>query len=113
MDPWNAMKIIDVNGLEHGITCYHISMMMLAGWICFLLSSLLNIVYYAIHPSGVDFNKERFYRRFYFYFCASKIVICGSTDRHRNHDGQMKEHLAKRKATDSHVVDIENETFLN
>ena len=107
------MKIIDVNGMEQDISCYHISMMLLAGWICFLLSSLLNLIYYAIHPSGVDFNKERFYRRFYFYFCASKIVICGTTDSHRNHDGQRNEHLTRRKASDSYVVDIEREIFLN
>ena len=85
--------------------------MLLAGWICFLLSSLLNVDYYAIHPSGVNFQKERFYRRFYFYFCASKIVICESTENPRNHDGQMKAHFKRGKVSDCCIVDIEKETF--
>ena len=53
------MKLVDVNGFEHEITRHHINMMMVVGWISFFLAWILNIVYYALHPSAVDFNLSR------------------------------------------------------
>ena len=53
------MKLIDVNGFEHEITRHHINMMMAVGWASFFLAWILNIVYYALHPSAVDFNLSR------------------------------------------------------
>ena len=112
MDPWNTMKLVDVNGMVHEINCYHISMMLLAGWICFLLSFILNIVYYAIHPSGVDFNKERFDKRFYFHLCGTEIGMCGPKVSQMKDVVQEKENLAKRKDNSSHVIDIEMENLI-
>ena len=110
MDAWNTMKLVDVNGMVHEITCYHISMMLL--WIYFLLSYLLNIVYYAIHPSGVDFNKERFDKRFYFHLCGSEIWMFRPKASQTKDGVQEKENLAKRKDNSSHVIDIEMENLL-
>jgi len=66
------MKLIDVNGVKHEFKSDHIYMMLKVGWIFFLLAWILNIIYYKLHPSAVDFRLERVkgkykeYRRFLF-----------------------------------------------
>ena len=73
MDPWFSMRLVDVNGIEHDLTCFHITMMLLVGWLCFLLSHVTNIFYYILHPSGIDLRLKHFPKRFTFYFCGFRV----------------------------------------
>ena len=57
------MKLIDVNGNSHEFTSYHVHMMMAVGWVCFILAWILNIVYYFLHPSAVDFELSRLHEK--------------------------------------------------
>ena len=66
------MKLIDVNGNSHEFTSYHINMMMAVGWVCFILAWILNIVYYFLHPSAVDFKLSTFNQKL-------KIPVFGRT----------------------------------
>ena len=50
------MWIADINGRPHPLTQYHVQMILVIGWITFLLSWMLNIMYYRVHPSAVDKN---------------------------------------------------------
>ena len=73
MDHSTTLTLTDVNGMEHEIEPYHICFMIALGWICFFSSYIMNFIYYKIHPSGVDFKKERFINRLHFYICGFKI----------------------------------------
>ena len=57
------MKLIDVNGNSHEFTSYHVHMMMIVGWVCFIIAWILNIVYYFLHPSAVDFELSRLHEK--------------------------------------------------
>ena len=65
MDPWFSMNLIDVNGMDHDLKTYHITMMLLFGWFFFIVSYIVNIVYYIIHPSGVNLNIDHITKKFY------------------------------------------------
>ena len=53
------MKLIDVHGVEHKLARHHINWMISVGWLSFFLAAVLNIIYYKLHPSAVDFNLGR------------------------------------------------------
>ena len=44
LDPWNSMRLIDVNGMEHEISTYHVSMILLGKalkhWLSILFKNL-------------------------------------------------------------------------
>ena len=67
------MEIIDVNGRHHPLTQYQVLMMLVIGWVSFILSWLSNIIYYKFHPSGVDFNVGRSRSRLFIYFLGRKV----------------------------------------
>ena len=75
LDTVQPMKLIDVNGMEHQITSYNVSVMLAIGWTSFLLSYLFNLIFYVLHPSAVDFDRSRFGHRFFFYICGKKYDI--------------------------------------
>ena len=57
------MKLIDVNGYSHELTPRQVRMMITIGWVSFFLSWLMNILFYAVHPSEVDMNLNRLKRK--------------------------------------------------
>ena len=71
------MEIIDVNGRPHSLTQYQVQMILVIGWVSFLLSWICNIIYYKFHPSGVDFNVGRSKSRFFIYFLGRKVKLPG------------------------------------
>ena len=71
------MKIIDVNGYPHDLTPYQVRMMIAFGWIAFFLSWMFNILFYAVHPSAVDFNLKRLREKCYTYVLGRKIHLLG------------------------------------
>ena len=71
------MEIIDVNGRPHSLTQYHVHMILVIGWVSFLLSWISNIIYYKFHPSGVDFNVGRSSSRLFIYFLGKKVKLPG------------------------------------
>ena len=71
------MEIIDVNGRPHSLTQYQVQMILVIGWVSFVLSWLSNIIYYKLHPSGVDFNVGRSRSRLFIYFLGKKVKLPG------------------------------------
>ena len=58
----DSMRLIDVNGNPHPLTKFQVRMMILIGWLAFLLAALMNILFYKVHPSSVDFSfREKLY----------------------------------------------------
>ena len=54
------MTLIDVHGNPHIMTQTQVTNMLLIGWAAFLSSWIMNILYYKLHPSDVDFSPKRF-----------------------------------------------------
>ena len=54
------MVLVDLNRFEHKLELHHVNWMIGIGWTSFIFSWILNIVYYKLHPSAVDFNTGRF-----------------------------------------------------
>ena len=67
------MEIKDVNGRPHPLTQYQVQMILMLGWVSFLLSWICNIIFYKFHPSGVDFNLGRSKARLFVYFLGKKV----------------------------------------
>ena len=67
------MRLIDVNGNSHPMTKYQVRMMMLLGWVAFLFAWVMNILFYKVHPSAVDFSPKRFKDRCFLYVVGKKM----------------------------------------
>ena len=76
----DTMEIKDVNGRPHPLTEYQVQMILVIGWVCFFLSWICNIIYYKVHPSGVDFNLGRSRARLFIYFLGKKVKLPGYRD---------------------------------
>ena len=73
----DTMEIKDVNGRPHPLTQYQVQMILVIGWVCFFISWICNIIYYKVHPSGVDFNLGRSRARLFIYFLGKKVKLPG------------------------------------
>ena len=69
------MKLIDVNGYEHDLTKRQVRIMYMLGFSAFILSSIMNLCYYKVHPSGVDFRPKTFNEKCFIYFLGMKKQI--------------------------------------
>ena len=56
MVPADGILMKDLHGLDHQLTRFNIHMMLLIGWISFISGIIVNIIYYADHPSVVEFS---------------------------------------------------------
>ena len=54
------MTLIDVHGNPHKITREHVNSMISIGWVAFFFAWMMNILYYMVHPSDLDFCPRRF-----------------------------------------------------
>ena len=66
------MKLIDVNGYPHDLTPSQVRLMMAIGWMAFFSSWTMNILFYSVHPSAVDFSIERLREKCYIYILGRK-----------------------------------------
>ena len=69
------MQIKDVNGRPHPLTQYQVQMILILGWVSFILSWICNVISYKFHPSGVDFNMGRSKARLLLYFLGRKFKV--------------------------------------
>ena len=72
------MRLIDVNGNPHPLTKFQVRMMIMIGWLAFILAVLMNILFYKVHPSFVDFSPKRFKERCFIYLFGRKIAFFGN-----------------------------------
>ena len=56
----DGMTIHDVNGGLHTITSNNVQDLLKFGWMVFLAAWVINIIFYLMHPSAVDFSLKRF-----------------------------------------------------
>ena len=78
----DSMWLIDVNGNPHQITKFQVRMMILVGWLAFLLAGIMNVLFYKVHPSYVDFHPKRFKEKCFIYIFGRKIVFFGGKGKH-------------------------------
>ena len=71
----DSMRLIDLNGNPHPVTKLNVIIMILIGWLAFVLAWLMNVLFYTVHPSFVDFNLKRFKERCFIYLFGRKIVF--------------------------------------
>ena len=71
------VKIVDLNGRPSYLTKFEVNMILLIGWAAFIVSNLLNMVHYTVHPSEVDFNLSRFKTRLFIYFLGKRFELPG------------------------------------
>ena len=69
------MRLIDVNGNHHPMTKFQVRMMIMIGWLSFLLAAMMNVMFYKVHPSFVDFNPKRLQEKCFIYFFGRKMVF--------------------------------------
>lgn len=67
------MKLVDTNGYSHELTHRQVRMMMVIGWLAFFLSWIMNISFYAVHPSMVDLNLMKLKGKCSVYIFGRKI----------------------------------------
>ena len=71
------VKIVDLNGRPSYLSQFEVHMILLIGWGAFIISNLLNMVHYTVHPSEVDFNLSRFRTRLFVYVLGKRIELPG------------------------------------
>ena len=69
------MKLIDVNGNAHKLTPQQVIGMIIVGWVAFLLAGVMNIAYYKVHPSAVDFSPSRLWKKMFIYLLGKKMSL--------------------------------------
>ena len=69
------MKLLDVNGAEKKLTRSDVHWMMVTGWFTFIIAWILDIIYYKLHPSAVDFNPNRLRRKLSLFVLGQNIDI--------------------------------------
>ena len=50
----------DVHGNPHKMTRDQVTTIIIIGWVAFFSAWMMNILYYKVHPSDVDFSPRRF-----------------------------------------------------
>ena len=83
------MLINDVNGRPHPLSQDHVQMILVIGWVSFLLSWMFNIMYYRVHPSAVDFNLKSFKAKLFIWILGKRVKLPGyqveyNDDRHKH-----------------------------
>ena len=77
----DEMKLIDVNGNPHVMTPRQVSVMIIIGWTSFLFAWIMNIMFYKVHPSSVDFSLSGLWKKMFIYICGRKISLrCSDED---------------------------------
>ena len=71
------VKIVDLNGRPSYLTQFEVHMILVIGWAAFIISNLLNIIHYTVHPSQVDFNLGRLRNRLFVYILGERIELPG------------------------------------
>ena len=71
----DSMRLIDMNGSPHPLTKFQVRMMIMIGWLAFLLAGLMNVLFYKVHPSFVDFSPKRFKDKCFIYILGRKFVL--------------------------------------
>ena len=69
------MKLIDVNGYEHDLTKRQVRIMYMLGFSAFILSSIMNLCFYKVHPSAVDFRPKTFNEKCFIYVLGKKKQV--------------------------------------
>ena len=69
------MKLIDVNGYKHDMTKRQVRIMYTLGFIAFILSWIMNLCYYKVHPSAIDFRPKTFKEKCFIYILGEKKQI--------------------------------------
>ena len=99
------MEIRDVNGRPHCLTQYQVQIILIIGWVSFLLSWLSNIIYYKFHPSGVDVGRSR--SRLFIYFLGKKVELLGYKEEMEVEEFEDIKEEDKLNTDEKEVEDIE------
>ena len=72
---------IDVNNTTNLFNVHlcipQVRMMMAVGWMAFMGSWLMNVLFYKVHPSSVDFSKKGMREKLFIHVQGEKRYLCG------------------------------------
>ena len=69
------MILLDMNGNIKFISPATVHVMLAVGWGAFIVSWIVNIIYYLLHPLAIDIDLGRFMQRLNFNFLGWRIGI--------------------------------------
>ena len=73
----DEVNLVDVHGRVETLAGAKFMMILVFGWVSFLLSWMFNIMYYRVHPSAVDFNPSRARARLFIYIAGRRVKLPG------------------------------------
>ena len=82
-------ELYDVNGRKHAVRKDQVYIMLAIGWASFLLSWMMNILFYLVHPSVLDLHKERSRSRLFVHIFGKKVHLYGFKDINEIDDGKI------------------------
>ena len=93
------MTIVDLHGrVRHEmLTGYKVWIILITGWVSFLLSWMFNIMYYRVHPSAVDFKPSRSRARLFIYILGERVKLPGYRDDNDRSENTVR--ILKRATT--------------
>ena len=95
------MKLIDINGYKHDMTKRQVRIMYTLGFIAFILSWIMNLCYYKVHPSAIDFRPKTFKEKCFIYVLGKKkqIPIPFMTNKGISKESTISERSESRKTS--------------
>ena len=54
----DEMILVDMNGAEHKMSTIFVVIVLIIGWVSFLLAILTNCIYYVVHPMALKVNPK-------------------------------------------------------
>ena len=108
------MKLIDVNGDPHRLTPDQVITMIIVGWAASLLAGVMNIAYYKVHPSSVDFSLSRLYKKMFIYLLGMKMSLWRGRDRIRIQIIYLLKILdPDQSIVEDDIIEMQNQTAMN
>merc|ERR1712150_209159 len=88
---------------------FQVRMMILIGWLAFLFAWLMNILFYSVHPSFVDFSLKRCKEKCFIYVFGRKLFFYGTT---KNPELELESLNKEENLQNNVVIEEERESLL-
>lgn len=88
----DSIMLVDTNEESHKLTKFQVRVMMAVGWTAFLGSWLMDILFYKVHPSSVDFSEKGMREKLFIHVQGEKRFLWG----YRNRDAEGEKYFFVR-----------------
>merc|ERR1719461_1242520 len=87
----DSVKLVDINGNIHILSKLQVRVMMAVGWMAFMGSWLMNVLFYKVHPSSVDFSKKGMREKLFIHVQGEKRYLPGYKEKDSKDDDESDE----------------------